>query len=250
MVADKSKLSLTQRAIIEKAIVCNMLPNSQRLEGMVNPSPTLQTIDTDTWVKATWDEFLTFADDPTLISARFYYDQGEMRIEMAFLGTAHGRDNSIVSTVSILFAAINKIRIIEFTNCSFKKAGIRECQPDIAFYIGSSFQFPPRSNSPVALEKFAPPTLVIEIGSSSLSDDLGRKQLLYRRLGVQEYWVVDVNTGNITALCLTPEQSIQIQESQALPGLAISLVETALLRSQTEDDGAITRWILALLNQS
>lgn len=80
MVADKSKLSLTQRAIIEKAMLCNMSLNSQRLEGMVNPSPTLQTIDTDTWVKATWDEFLTFADDPTLISGRFYYDQGELTL--------------------------------------------------------------------------------------------------------------------------------------------------------------------------
>ncbi len=87
------------------------------------------------------------------------------------------------------------------------------------------------------------------MGASSLSDDLGRKQLLYRRLGVQEYWVVDVNTGKITALCLTQEQSVQIQASQVLPGLASLLVETALVRSQTEDDGAITRWLLNLLNQ-
>ncbi len=217
---------------------------------MVNPSPTLQTIATDTWVKATWDEFLTFADDPTLISGRFYYEGGEMRIEMAALGPAHGRDNSIVSTAIVLFAALNNIRIIEFTNCSFKRTGIRECQPDIAFYIGSDFQFPPRSNSSVDLDQIEPPTLVIEMGSSSLSDDLGRKQLLYRRLGVQEYWVVDVNTGKITALCLTQEQSGQIQASQVLPGLAILLVETALVRSQTEDDGAITSWLLNLLNQS
>ncbi len=217
---------------------------------MVNPSPALQTIATDTWVKATWDEFLTFADDPTLISGRFYYDQSEMRIEMAALGPAHGRDNSIVSTVIVLFAAINNIRIIEFTNCSFKKTGICECQPDIAFYIGSSCQFLPRSSSPIDLAQLEPPTLVIEIGASSLSDDLGRKQLLYRRLGVQEYWIVDVNTGNITAFSLTQEQSLQIQQSQALPGLAISLVETALVRTQTEDDGAITRWLLTLLNQS
>lgn len=211
---------------------------------------TEQTIATDTWVKATWDEFLTFADDPTLISGRFYYDRGEMRIEMAALGPAHGRDNSIVSTAIVLFAALNNIRIIEFTNCSFKKTGIRECQPDIAFYIGSDFQFPPRSNSPVDLDQLEPPSLVIEMGSSSLSDDLGRKQLLYRRLGVQEYWVVDVNTGKITALCLTQEQSVQIQASQVLPGLAILLVETALVRSHSEDDGAITRWLLNLLNQS
>lgn len=216
---------------------------------MVDPAPTLQTIATDTWIKVTWDEFLTFADDPTLTSGRFYYDQGEMRIEMAALGPAHSRDNSIVSTVVVLFAAINNIRIIEFTNCSFQKTGIRECQPDIAFYIGPSLRFLPRSNSPVDLDQLSPPTLVVEIGASFLSDDLGRKQLLYRQLGVQEYWVVDVNTASITAFSLTQAQSLQIQKSRTLPGLAISLVETALVRAQTEDDGAITRWLLTLLNQ-
>jgi len=48
---------------------------------------TLQTVPTDTWVKATWEEFLTFADDPTLVTGRFYYDEGYMRIEMAALGS-------------------------------------------------------------------------------------------------------------------------------------------------------------------
>lgn len=217
---------------------------------MVNPVPFLQTIATDTWIKATWEEFLTFADDPTLVSGRFYYEQGEMRIEMAALGTAHSRDNSIVSTAIVLFAALKNIRIIEFTNCSFKKTGIRECQPDIAFYIGSSLQFPPRSNSPVDLNQLVPPTLVIEIGASSLSDDLERKRILYQNLGVQEYWVVDVNALQITAFTITQGKSYAIQQSHVLTGLAISLVETALMRSQTEDDGAITRWLLSSFCQS
>ena len=217
---------------------------------MVNPVPILQTIPTDTWVKATWEEFLTFADDPTLVSGRFYYEQGEMRIEMAALGAAHSRDNSIVSTAIVLFAALKNIRIIEFTNFSFKKTGIRECQPDIAFYIGSSFQFPPRSNSPVDLNQFAPPTLVIEIGASSVSDDLERKRILYQNLGVQEYWVVDVNALQITAFTITQGKSYAIQQSHILPDLAISVVETALTRSQTEDDGAITRWLLTKFSQS
>ncbi|MEQ8963544.1 MAG: hypothetical protein RLP02_37500 [Coleofasciculus sp. C2-GNP5-27] len=39
-------------------------------------------VSTDTWVEANWEEFITFADDPTLTSSRFYYDQGYMRIEV------------------------------------------------------------------------------------------------------------------------------------------------------------------------
>ena len=168
---------------------------------------------------------------------------------MAALGSAHGRYNSIVSTVVILFAAIRSIRIIEFTNCSFRKIGIRECQPDIAFYIGSSFQFPPRNNSPINLNELEPPTLVVEVGASSLSDDLERKQLLYKRLGVQEYWVVDVGAEQVTAFGISRGESSRIQSSQVLPGLGISLIEEALKRSQTEDDGAISRWLLATISQ-
>ncbi|BAY47129.1 hypothetical protein SAMD00079811_47450 [Scytonema sp. HK-05] len=216
---------------------------------MVNPLPTIDTIPTDTWVEATWEEFLTFADDPTLESGRFYYDQGYMRIEMAALGFAHGRDNSIVSTVIVLYAAIKSIPILELTNTSFRKAKVRGTQPDIAFYIGTNLTFPPRNNSPVNLNELAPPTLVVEIAASSLEDDTERKQKLYQRLGVQEYWVVDVNTSKVIASSLSETESTSIRESQVLPRLEIVLVEEALRRSQTEDDGAISRWLLATFNQ-
>lgn len=157
---------------------------------MVNPFPTIDTIPTDTWIEATWEEFLTFADDPTLESSRFYYDQGYMRIEMAALGFAHGRDNSIVSTVIVLYAAIKSIPILELTNTTFRKARIRGAQPDIAFYIGKNLRIPPRNNSPVNLNESNPPTLVVEIAASSLEDDTERKQKLYQRLGV----LMSVNT--------------------------------------------------------
>ena len=215
---------------------------------MVNPPPTLQTIPTETWVKASWEDFLTFADDPTLVSGRFYYDEGEMRIEMAPLGSAHGQDNSLISTIIVLVATIKNIPIKGLTNTSFRKKGIRECQPDIAFYIGKNLRFPPRNNAPVDLNELDPPTLVVEIAASSLDDDIGRKRQLYERLGVQEYWVVNVEAGRVMAFRISQGKSDRIHESQVLPGLAISLVEEGLKRSQTEDDGAITRWLLATLS--
>ena len=214
---------------------------------MVNPTPILQTVPTDQWVEATWEEFLTFADDPTLSIGKFYYDQGYMRIEMAPLGSAHGQDNTILSTVITLYAAIKTIPIKGLTNTTFRKTRVRESQPDLAFYIGTNLQLLPRSNAPVNLDEFDPPTLVVEIAASSLEDDRNRKQTLYQRLGVQEYWVVDVNASQVTATTLTATTTRNIDHSQVLPGLAIALVEEALMRSQTEDDGAITRWLLTIL---
>jgi hypothetical protein len=36
---------------------------------------------TDTWVVATWEEFIAMADDPTYNKAKCYYRNGQMRIE-------------------------------------------------------------------------------------------------------------------------------------------------------------------------
>ncbi|RDE06521.1 Uma2 family endonuclease [Sphingomonas aracearum] len=39
--------------------------------------------------------------------------------------------------------------------------------------------------------------LVVEVADATLRHDLGRKQAVYARAGVPEYWVVDVNAGVI-----------------------------------------------------
>lgn len=115
---------------------------------MVKSSSTLPHVATDTWIQATWEEFLDLADHPQYAKGRFYYDQGYMRIEMSPLGSAHGHDNAIVSTVVVVYAALKNIRIQEFTNTSFRKTGVRETQPDTAFYIGGVFPVSPSQQLP------------------------------------------------------------------------------------------------------
>ncbi len=205
---------------------------------------TIPTIATDTWVKASWETFAALVDEPIYEKGRFYYDRGHLRIEMAALGSAHGQDNTVISNVVAIFAAIRNLRTKGLTNASFWKTGVRGCQPDIAFYIGADFGRLPRNNSPVNVDEFGAPNLVIEIGASSFKDDLGDKRLLYDQLGVQEYWVVKVETSEVFAFEVKQGYSGRIQESLVLPGLKISLVEAALQRSQTEDDGTINRWLL------
>ncbi|AFZ12419.1 protein of unknown function DUF820 [Crinalium epipsammum PCC 9333] len=205
---------------------------------------------TDTWVKASFDDLLALADDPKFADAKFYYNEGYLRIEMPPIGSIHSQDNNILTNVVNLFASVKNIRIKGLVNCSFRKPGVAECQPDLAFYIGSEFKLPPRTNSPIDLNEFSPPTLVIEIAATSINDDLGRKRLLYERLGVQEYWVADTNTGDIIGFGISQGRSGEIQESQVLPGLTIALVEEALQRSQNQDDGEITRWLLQTFSQS
>ena len=59
---------------------------------------------------------------------------------------------------------------------------------------------------------------------------------------------MDVGARQITAFVIARGGSSRIQTSQVLPGLEISLIEEALKRSLTEDDGAISRWLLTTLN--
>ncbi|MGB3492060.1 MAG: Uma2 family endonuclease [Elainellaceae cyanobacterium] len=206
-----------------------------------------QALQTDTWVNATWDEFVATMEKPQFEEGRGYFDNNDMRVEMAPLGAGHGRHNSVLSKVVSLFAMLRNIRIVEFVNCSFYKTKTRSCQPDLAFYIGEEFQLPPQDNSPINVDSFGPPSLVVELGASSFNDDLGAKRLLYERLGVAEYWVVNVAERSLIAFAIANGRSGEVKTSEVLPGLDMALVEEALGRSQVENDSTLMRWLMDTL---
>lgn len=211
---------------------------------MVSTLPIPKQLITDAWVSATWEEFLVASEDSEQTKARCYYDLGLMRIQTMPTGSAHAQDNALLATTIGFFGAMRNLSFVSFVNGSFRKSGERECQPDLAYYIDSEVQRPTKNNQPVDVEVWGAPTLAIEISSTSLSDDLGDKRLLYERLGVREYWVVNVNAAKIIAFEVANLGSRQIQTSLVLPGLPMGLVEEALQRSQTDDDGAVSRWLI------
>jgi Uma2 family endonuclease len=217
---------------------------------MVNIIPTPQNLVTDTWVPATWSEFLAIVDRPEFEKARCYYDTGWMRLETMPTGFAHARDNALLASVVTLYGTLKNLPFLSIANGSFRKTDERECQPDLAFYIGIALPTIPRSDSPIDVNQFGPPTLAIEIASTTLSDDLGQKRLLYERLGVQEYWVVNVKAATVIAFTIANGGSRQIQVSLVLPDLSIAMIEEALRRSQTENDGAVNRWLLQQFQSS
>ena len=215
---------------------------------MVGTASVPQPIVTDEWVRATWAEYGLLLESVVPQDARCYFDAGWMRVEMSPLGALHGRENSIVSTLVVLYATLKGLRMVELANTTFRKTGLQDAQPDIAFYVGQGFDLPPRDNRPIDVLQYGAPELVIEIASTTLNDDLGKKRLLYERLGSVEYWVVDVQAAQVIAFEIADRRSGQIAESQVLPGLAMTTLETALERSQGEDDATITRWLLELFS--
>lgn len=217
---------------------------------MVSAPSVPQNLLTETWFPSTWAAFLELADNPSHEQSRFYFDHSYARIEAMPIGSGHSQDNAILAQVVSLYATVKNIRIKGFTNGSFRKPELQECQPDLAFYIGATVVFPPRGNAPINLAEVAPPALVVEIASTTLTDDLGHKRLLYERLGVQEYWVVDVANSKVIAFEVSEGRSGQIRESKVLTGLLMDVVEEALRRGQTEDDGTVNRWLLQTFTPS
>ncbi|MEH2454476.1 Uma2 family endonuclease [Nostoc sp.] len=132
---------------------------------------------------------------------------------------------------------------------TFRKTGIQDCQPDVAYYLRERAQVIPAGTGIVKLDRYPAPDLVIEIAKTSLLDDLGTKRSLYEELGIAEYWVVDVQNTQIIAYAIADQGSKRIQESQVLPGLAMFTLEEALRRSREMNQSEVGAWLLSQFQQ-
>lgn len=210
----------------------------------------LQThLPTDTWVQATWDEYIRAIEDPMYEKAKCYYYNGKLRIEMPPVGNDHASDHSIVIHAVHLFAGIKNIDLNGKDNCTYRKTACEEAQPDVSFYIGENADAIPWGTTIVELDNYPPPTLVIEVANTSLSDDKGEKRLLYEELGVSEYWIIDVKNVRVIAFAVDNGGSRRITQSQVLPGLAISLLEEAFQRTRQMNHGKVSAWLLSQFQQ-
>lgn len=199
----------------------------------------------DEWVTATWDDYIQAIADPAYETAKCYYCNGQLRIEMTPQGYGHSCDNFSLGSAIAIFSGLKGIPISGLTNCTFRKPGEADCQPDLALYIGESAEIIPFDTSMVDLYVYPPPDLVIEIAKTSLSDDLGSKRMLYERLGVAEYWVVDVRQCQLIAFAIAGGGSKQIAQSQVLPALPFTLLEEALRQSRATGRSQLYTWLIA-----
>jgi Uma2 family endonuclease len=200
---------------------------------------------TDTWVNATWDEYIKAISAPISENARGYYYNGRMRLEMSALGNPHSRDHFIVIAAIALFASTRNIDLDGHDNCTYRKTGCAEAQPDVSFYVGANAEIVPWEVTIIDLDTYSPPDLVIEVAYSSLADDKGEKRLLYEFLGVREYWIIDVQNVQVIAFEIQNRGSRRIDESQVLPGLEMAVLEEAFRRSRQMNHGKVSAWLLS-----
>ena len=199
---------------------------------------------TDTWIAASWDEYLRTIEDSAYETAKGYYYQGHMRVEMLPVGHDHAEDDGTISLAVNLFGIARSIPLKILPNCSYRKMGVGECQPDVSYYIGDRAQLVPRGTAVIDLDRFPAPDLVIEVAATTLLDDIGTKRALYEELGVSEYWVLDVQNAQILAYAIADRGSKRIPASQVLSGLTIAVLEEALQRSRSTDQSQVGAWLL------
>jgi Uma2 family endonuclease len=207
-------------------------------------NPSRPTIQTDRWVDATWEEFLYASELPEFAKAKFYFFNQQMRIETMGVGANHARDNSILLLVISLFCIVADIPLDGLTNASYRSVRHRETQPDLSYYIGDHASLTPQGSSIIDLDQSPKPDLAIEIADSSLSEDLGKKRLLYETIGIAEYWVIDVERSTVIAFAIETPGNQQIQSSRVLPGLSFQVLEEALQLSRSQSQSQVGRWLM------
>ncbi|MGV0102022.1 Uma2 family endonuclease [Nostoc sp. DSM 114160] len=212
-------------------------------------SETQTQLPTDTWICASWQEYEQAIANLLNEKAKSYYYKGHMRLEMPPVSFAHGQDHVIIIFAVTLFATIKGILATGLDTTTFRKTGVQDCQPDIAYYLRERAQTIPAGTGIVNLDRYPAPDLMIEIAKTSLLDDLGTKRALYEELGIAEYWVVDVQNAEIIAYAIADRGSKRIQESQVLPGLVIAILEEALRRSREISQSEVCAWLLSQFQQ-
>ncbi|WP_036485660.1 Uma2 family endonuclease [Myxosarcina sp. GI1] len=214
---------------------------------MIATSPT--KLITDTWVTATWDEYLQNIEHPDCKKTKGYYYDGKYRIEMTPIGNDHSKDHCSIQTATSLFAISKQIAIDIRDNCSYRKTGFKEFQPDLSCYVGDNADAIPWGTGVINLDEYPTPDLVIEIANTSLSDDLGAKRLLYEELEIAEYWIVDVHNALVMAFKIENRGSRRVTESTILPGLEINVLTEALVRSRQSNHTQVGTWLLQQFQQ-
>jgi Uma2 family endonuclease len=203
-----------------------------------------EKLTTNIWIKVDWENYITTIDSPEHEQHQGYYYSGYMRIEDMPTGADHASDNGLIYLAVTLFCMAKGISLQGLIGCSYRKTGIRECQPDISYYIGDRAISAPKGKSVVNLDEQAIPNLVVEISNTTINDDLGAKRSLYEEMAVSEYWIVDVQNTLIYAFEMIDRGSRRIDTSLVLPGLSIDTIATALNLSKEQDQSQIGKWLM------
>ncbi len=197
------------------------------------------------WPKATWDDYVAYRDNPNLDEVRLFFNGGSLFVDMGNEGINHSKFNDLLTMIFYLwFARKPDIIFDSLSGCLLEKSNQRAASPDKVLYIGENTpQWERGEPRRLNLDKWRVPDLVGEVADTTLATDLDEKKALYAALEIPEYWVIDIKGKRVIAFRLQENGKYQeCEESVALSGLPISLLEQTLEQLEGGNNGAAAFW--------
>lgn len=197
------------------------------------------------WQKATWDDYVAYRDNPNLDEVRLFFNEGNLFVDMGNEGINHSRFNDLLTMIFFSwFARQPDIIFDSLSGCLIEKSNQRAASPDKVLYLGeNSPQWERGEPRRLNLDKWRVPDLVGEVADTTLATDLDEKKVLYAALEIPEYWVIDIRGKRVIAFRLQEDGKYkECEESVALSGLPISLLEQTLEKLEGGNNGAAAFW--------
>jgi Uma2 family endonuclease len=200
--------------------------------------------DVPRWRVATWDDYLRYRDDTTAERTRLFFTGKYLLVIMGGEGINHSKGCDLFTLIiGLWFIRFHDRPAESLGGCLLEKAPLRAAAPDIVLYIGENVpKWREGEARRIDLLQWRVPDLVGEISDTTLASDLDEKKKIYADLGIPEYWVIDLRGTRIFAFYLQDGTYQQIEESLALPGLEIALLEQTLQRSAQDTNITAANW--------
>ncbi|MGH7960638.1 MAG: Uma2 family endonuclease, partial [Candidatus Binatia bacterium] len=117
-------------------------------------------------------------------------------------GWPHGNVGVKISSALFNVAFPNRLGEVFDASTGYRLPSGDTVEPDVSFISAARFQAGPPPRRGKFLEIV--PNLIVEILSTpTAARDRGEKKAIYERNGVDEYWLVDVDRGEIAVYVLT-----------------------------------------------
>ncbi|MEO1295626.1 MAG: Uma2 family endonuclease [Cyanobacteria bacterium J06636_16] len=206
------------------------------------------------WYVATWADYDEWVQTTEADHFRIFFNQGRLFVDMGWEGVDHARFRGLLAM--LFFAWFSRQQPGQafdcLGGCILEKPEQRAASPDEVLYIGSDApRWQPGEPRRVNLQQWRVPDLVCEVGDTTLATDLDEKKQIYAALEIPEYWVIYVQAARVMAFRLSAEGIYQQQGvSEALPGLAMTLVEQAFKRLTAESNGTVAQWFAQQLAEN
>lgn len=197
------------------------------------------------WQPATWENYLVARDRSSSERVKLFFDGNYLLVDMGTEGINHASVNNLFTMLlAFWFIRFPEPTASSLGGCLIEKPNQQAAAPDLVLYIGADVpQWQEGETRKINLNQWRVPDLVGEIADTTLATDLDEKKQLYATLGIPEYWVIDSRGKRVFAFRLQADgKYFQCQNSVALPGLPITLLEQTLERLNQGTNISAAAW--------